>query len=117
MELGARRKIIPECSVHIARWIRDGAAAFDAAQMAPVPPGPSASALDDDGDASAVADLSRLLGAAHLPQAARAALVHDVLATGAVHVQELTRQDWEELPAWQSLKPLECRRILKFIQP
>ena len=35
----------------------------------------------------------------------------EVAATGAVNVQELTRQDWEQLEAWQLLKPLERRRV------
>ena len=31
---------------------------------------------------------------------------------GAAHVDELTREDWESLPSWGALRPLEQRRLL-----
>ena len=52
-----------------------------------------------------------------LPVAAEAALAKDVVATGAVNVQELSKEDWEQLPSWVSLKPLERRRLLFFVRP
>ena len=31
---------------------------------------------------------------------------------GAVDVEELTREDWESLPSWGALRPLQQRRLL-----
>ncbi len=64
-----------------------------------------------------VGDLSALMDRAVLPRALQEAIRRDVAATGAVHVQELTMFDWEQLPAWQLLKPLERRRVLKYVPP
>ena len=64
-------------------------------------------------NAGAVASLASLLGAAELPLAMRNALARDVEAGGAMHVQELVREDWDALSSWQSLRPLERRRVLK----
>ena len=35
----------------------------------------------------------------------------------AVHAQELTRQDWEALLSWLSVKPTERRRVLQLVPP
>ena len=64
-----------------------------------------------------VIDLDSFLDAASLPSSAREALAREVAASGAVNVQELTRQDWEQLEAWQLLKPLERRRVFKHVPP
>ena len=113
---GVPRNTIPECRVHLARWIRDAAGAYDAAQIVQLLPGAAAvepaNAADD-----VVVELSRLLDTFKLPPAMREALAREIEATGALHVQELTRQDWEELPSWQSVRPLERRRVLKCVAP
>ena len=64
-----------------------------------------------------VTDLEFFLDAAALPSSGREALAREVVASGAVNVQELTRQDWEQLEAWQLLKPLERRRVFKHVPP
>ena len=119
------RVSIPQCRMHLAQWIRDGAAAFDAAQVAQLWPhlrnwradnaADGAAAVTDD--AAAVQDLSQLLDAARVSPATRAALVRDIVAVGAVHVQELTQEDWQSLTSWQLLKPLEQRRVLTHVPP
>jgi hypothetical protein len=35
----------------------------------------------------------------------------EVMATGAVDVRELKREDWTQLPAWGRLREMERRRI------
>ena len=32
---------------------------------------------------------------------------------GAAHVHEVTAEDWESLPSWASLRPLQQRRLLR----
>ena len=109
-----------ECAVHMARWIRDGAVAYDAAQVLDRGPLPAASAgapASSSTGAVGVADLVEFFDAAQLPTDVRDALTRDVVAAGAVHVQELNRQDWESLESWQLLRPLQQRRVLKFVPP
>ena len=108
-----RHGMIPQCRHHLAKWIREGAEAFDAAQGLLQMPRVASEAVSP----AAVADLDQLLEAAKLPAPARQAISRDVIATGAVHVQELTRGDWEGLPSWASLKCLEQRRLLKLVPP
>ena len=43
------------------------------------------------------------------------ALARDVLALGAVNVDELTRADWEQLPGFQDMRPMERRRLLRYV--
>ena len=40
------------------------------------------------------------------------ALKSEVEATGAVHVNELTPDDWAQLPSWPRLREMERRRLL-----
>ena len=54
-----------------------------------------------------------MLDAAKLPLAMLNALAKDAEAGGAMHVQELVREDWEALPSWQSLRPPQHRSVLK----
>ena len=86
--------------------------AFDAGQGLLQLPPPAAQA--DVGE-SPVDDLDQFFAAAKLPAAARAALAQDVVATGAVSVQELSRGDWEQLPSWQGLKSMERRRVIQLV--
>jgi len=107
---------VEQCRHHLAKWIVTAAAAFDAAQgMLPLPA--PATQVNADESSSPVADLEQFLKAAKLPVAAEAALAKDVVATGAVNVQERSKEDWEQLPSWLSLKPLERRRLLFFVRP
>jgi hypothetical protein len=106
---------VPACKYHMAQWIRDLATAFDAMQGLQALP--RLGALVHAQTDAVVADLRQFLEAANLPQEARAALTRDVEGTGAVHVQELGRQDWEQLVAWPALRPMEQRRLLQQVPP
>ena len=70
-------------------------------------------AAEPSNNAGAVAYPTSMLDAAKLPLAVLNALARDVEAGGAMHVQELVRDDWDALSSWQSLRPLERRRVLK----
>ena len=65
--------------------------------------------------AAAVQGLQELLAAAVLPEAVAGSLARDVAMTGAIHVRELTRQDWTLLPSWASLRAMEQRRIWRVL--
>ena len=109
----------------MAKWIRDAAAAFDASQAlqpslgAVAVAAPAGNSGDDSGEhsASTVTNLELFMERAQLPRAAREAIARDILATGAIEVDELTREDWEQLPTWHHLKPLEKRRVLRYVPP
>ena len=112
-----RRGNVLACPLCMAKWIVAGAAEHDAGQIVAVMP-PASSSGDDNIDASRhVAGLDELLRAAQLPPEAANMLAQDVLHAGAVHVQELSKHDWEDLPSWSILKPLERRRVLTRVQP
>ena len=56
------------------------------------------------------------MAAASLNGPVVAALLADVVAAGAVHVRELTTDDWLALPEWGTLRPLEKRRLTSAVQ-
>ena len=60
-----------------------------------------------------VQGLEAVLDAARVPEEAVSALTQDVAGLGAVHVSELSRDDWLRLTAFQSLRDLEKRRLLR----
>ena len=56
-----------------------------------------------------------------LPQSTRPGQRHDACwarrlvgadGLGAAHVDEVTQEDWESLPSWAALRPLQQRRLL-----
>ena len=100
---------VPECRRCFAKWIVEACAAFDAGQIVQARP-----LLPVAGDVDCN-DLSLLLERAKIPPRLRASISADVAALGATAVTELTQADWEELPSWPELKPLERRRILQYV--
>jgi hypothetical protein len=114
------------CAVHMCRWIRDGAAKFDAQQVLqpclPIlghsPPAPEGApgSLQDAADATVLLGMSDLVGGARLPVALAASMEAEVLALGAVHVKEMTLDDWKSLASWSRLRPLEQRRLLAHLR-
>ena len=91
----------------MARWIRDGASAYDAAVILRPPPPPQ------PGATPAVAGLPELVLKAKLfNTAAAAALEQELLSLGAVHVSEVGRSEWETLSSWGLLRVFEQRRLL-----
>ena len=53
---------------------------------------------------------------ASLPIAAVHALQMELLHLCAVHVREVPAAKWETLSAWALLKPLQQRRVLRWLQ-
>ena len=106
------------CAVHMCQWIKDGAAQADAQQVLHAPVLPCA---PDHGsehkERQELVGLSGLVGAAKIPVAKAAHLEVEILAMGAVHVQELTAVDWTGLKSWTALKPFEQKRLLAHVQP
>ena len=56
--------------------------------------------------------MSALAAKVQLPEAVVDALGADMSALGAIHVNELTADDWKSLPSWSRLGVLEQRRLL-----
>ena len=98
-------------------------AALPPAAAAPQGVGPEAAIAEQmpptgavaDENSNAATDLDHLLIAAKLPPTAVAALTEGVTETAAVHIQELTREHWQQFSSWTMLKPLERRRLLKLV--
>jgi len=99
---------VPQCAHHLAKWICEGAASFDARQALR---GELPSTAPSDG----VMGLEEILATARLPEAAEAQLKAEVLASGALHVNELTADDWAALPSWPALRSLEQRRLWRAV--
>ena len=108
------RPPLPQCRFHLAKWVRDGAQAYDAAGALQQPP---AQVGGPPGGASEVEDLAVFLAAARAPPAAVAALTQQIGALGAVHVKELSREDWTNLLAWAHLREMERRRVINLVPP
>jgi hypothetical protein len=109
---------VPMCRYHLAKWVRDGAAAFDAAAALQPPlalPVAPAAGTAASGGSEEVTELAQFLEAARVPPEICLALTQQIVVLGAVHVQELSRNDWIQLPAWASMKEMERRRVLKFV--
>ena len=87
---------IEPCQIHLARWVRDAAAAYDAqaALQAPLPlmhDGASSPPVPTSTAASASLDcMSVLTQVACVPHAAAALLERELLSLGATHMRELT---------------------------
>ena len=111
----ARRQPIEQCRHHLAKWVRDGAQAFDAKCLLQQPATAAVPPADDS--IEDVTDLAALLKAAQLPCETASALTQQIVALGAIHVQELRQEDWASLPAWTSLREMERRRLLKLVPP
>ena len=99
---------VARCSRCMCRWIVDGAAEHDARNAVRAAP----AALGQAG-AEEVEGLGALLQTAHLREEVQRLLAADVVATGALHVNELRHADWLMLPAWRTLRDMEQRRLLR----
>ena len=111
----ARMKDTEPCPCHMARWIRESAAAHDARGLAqptlPVrPPG-----QPSDSGVPLLGDMCVLAHEAGLPAAAAAALEQELVELGALHVRELPVTEWPQLRAWVLLKPLQQRRVAAWL--
>ncbi|CAE8679700.1 unnamed protein product [Polarella glacialis] len=108
---------VPQCRHHLAQWIRAGASIFDAAGgLRPALPTLAVEAGVDVGVGGGVQGLAELLRLAAIPEMVARSLGTEILELGAVHIRELSVQDWCELAAWGGLRPLQQRRLLASLQ-
>lgn len=111
---------IPPCAACFAAWLVRASTAF-AARHGPVPapslalgpPWPLGHSVGGD-DSAVVGGFKELISSSAIPPDACVVLLRDVIQCGAVHVRELLQGDWESLPSWQLLRPLQQRRLLSF---
>ena len=104
---GEVRPEIPQCAVHLCKWIVAGAARFDAQAVLVTQP------ILAPMQQTSVTGLGELLAAAAIPNTASIELSTEVTALGAVDVRELRPEDWTTLRSFQMLRPLEQRRLLR----
>ena len=105
------------CAVHMCQWIVDGAAEADAREVlqAVVPSAPGFARGSEHEEQQELLGLSALVETVKIPVATATALKDEILALGAVHVQELAGEEWRALNSWAMLKPLEQRRLLTHV--
>ena len=114
-------KTIPPCKYCFCKQLVEQSAAFTT-QLPQEPAalsGPLAAQAEQAGPSSAGVQLHMmdwLQDRARLSDDVVRALTADVLALGALSVQELHPEDWEALPSWPRLKPFEQRRLLKAVE-
>lgn len=106
---------VDPCACHMARWIRDAAAAADARTVLQ-PVLPTASPSTTIGMAAKLDGMDVLSFETRLPSSVASALQAELLELGAVDVRELPAAEWETLKAWALLKPLQQRRVLRWLQ-
>lgn len=111
-------KEVTPCAACMARWIVDGAAAWDSATHMPELPlqsHSSASSGSSTRPSDVIAGCTGLLQALQAPDAVNAHILVGLEELGAVSVHELSVDDWAALGAWGVLKPLQRRRLLQHL--
>ncbi len=104
------------CSLCMARWVRKLSDEYDAISEF-LSATSSASTLAGPSGPHTVAGFMDLMAAARVNASLGSKLMDDALAFGAVHVSELTESDWQLLPSWRRLRPLEWRRLRAALPP
>ena len=108
-------KCVQPCAVCMARWIVQGAAAFDAASgLRQILPVRAASSANGNSQTEEVDGFAALVVATRLPDIVANNLHKELDELGARSVGELEASDWEGLAVWPSLRPFEQRRILNY---
>ena len=101
---GEVRPEIAQCAHHLAKWLCEGATAFDARSVLGV--------ARVTGHAGVVVGLDELVAASGLPEALIADFKQEVSATGALHVNEFCQDDRPRMQVWGRLREMERRRLL-----
>ena len=108
-KVGESKPEIPQCAHHLAKWLCEGAVAFDARSVLARP-------QLGAGTSHGVQGLAALLSTASLPADIVSQLQEQVEALGALHVLELAAGDWATLPVWGSLLEMQKRRLCRAIE-
>jgi len=100
-------KDVESCAPCMARWILKYAeeAAYGSV------PAPLQQPSSHAADASRLGGFADLMAAAKMTGPVVSDLLGEAIAVGAIDVEELALQDWQALPSWGSLRPLEVRRL------
>jgi len=104
-----RKANVDPCAHHMALWIRDGAAAHDSSEGLRPAPALAHAAPEPTG----LQGLHALVVKAKInnPPAVMA-LEQELLNSGAISVDEVLPEDWENLTSWSLLGAFERRRFL-----
>ena len=104
LQPGHSKPDIPQCAHHLAKWLTEGAAAYDARSAL-------AAARPRAGEAQGVQGAVELIATVSLPEEVATLLLRELADTGAVDINELSREDWVSLPSWRMLRRMEQRRF------
>ena len=112
----AAMRVVSPCPTAFCKWLLTRSSAFASRRVLSLgeAPGPAPElgplpVLDDQQEQ--VEGLDSLFSLARIPLRLSKAFTEELLAMGAVHASELENDAWPTLNAWQSLKPLEQRRL------
>ena len=105
-------KMVQPCGHHFCKWLVEASVRF-AGKLGAQPVDGGAPACEHDGG---VAGLVEFCQKANLPPDACQKLRAEIAALGAVHVSELTAEDWSNLCSFQGQLPLQRGRILATVQ-
>ena len=103
---------VESCAPCMARWIMKYS---DEAAAGTVPRPFSHAGLVPP--RAAVCGFAEVMTAAKIGEATAQSLLSDVVELGAVDIAELTPEDWERLPSYTILRPLELRRLAAITNP
>ena len=109
----ANLKEVDTCAPCMARWICKYSDEFDAIPIRLSTPASQSTAAGSLRTFAAVEGFAQVMAAARLADGVAMELFEQVSNLGAVHVAELCASDWEQLPAWASLRVWERRRLVR----
>ena len=108
-------KDVKPCPQCFATWVVQLSAAWDARRIQPQGSAPQGATLAAALPPCPVRGHPELMAAAEVSKPGSDALLHGLMALGAVDVQELSLTDWQEMECWTQLRPLEQRRLCQHI--
>ena len=109
------QRAIEPCGCCMAKWMVEGAAAADAAAALRHQVNAAGGGGGEDAEGDPVQGFMDVVRQAVLPHDIGQALHGEAVALGAVHVSELTPADWQGLPSWPTLRPLQQRRLMNLL--
>ena len=105
-------KDTPLCAASWCQWVVKDASAFANRRSSIVRAVVDQVDEDVDPTSGKVDGFDEIMLQAAIPQPVRIGLKRDVDELGAVHIRELTEDDWKNLSSWANLRPLQQRRIM-----
>ena len=103
------------CREYFCAWLLQDSAAW-AFRAAPQPLLPVSHAPGVEARGGVVQGFREFAARVAIPEPLAANLHDECVSLGAVHVDELTLDDWSSLPSWRQLRPLQQWRLTAALQ-